>query len=122
MTWIAVLHVFHRCFVDLFGHQYLVLTVGIVFLKLSEVSRRVNLKHAAIYERIRLRLFPLPVKIPLREGSKRSSSLWVEDEITAWQNQQIAVRDLRLIPLNQVRLYVVGATLLRGLSRLMMSQ
>src|SRR6516164_3256930 len=26
----------------------------------------------------------------------------------------------RLIPLNQVRLYVVGATLLRGLSRLMM--
>jgi hypothetical protein len=38
-----------------------------------------------------------------------------------WTEEQASFL-MRLIPLNQVRLYVVGATLLRGLSRLMMSQ
>jgi hypothetical protein len=43
-------------------------------------------------------------------------------DMEIWKMAGIMGPCMRLIPLNQVRLYVVGATLLRGLSRLMMSQ
>lgn len=47
---------------------------------------RVGLKKTAIYERIKDGDFPKPVKLGRASG-------WVEDEIQAWINQNIEMRE-----------------------------
>ncbi|MGH8588602.1 MAG: helix-turn-helix transcriptional regulator [Gammaproteobacteria bacterium] len=55
-------------------------------IRLPEVLDRTGLGKSAIYERIRLREFPSPVKLG-------RSSVFVEGEIQEWINAQIAARD-----------------------------
>jgi prophage regulatory protein len=53
------------------------------FLPLSEVCNLVGLKKSAIYQHIKDGQFPDPIRIFARR------SVWPENEIAAWQQEQI---------------------------------
>lgn len=56
-------------------------------LKLPEVERATGKGRTAIYEDIRAKTFPRPVKIGAR------ASAWVASEVQAWIDARIAERD-----------------------------
>jgi prophage regulatory protein len=58
-------------------------------LRIGQVEDKVGLKRSPIYAEIKKGEFPPPIKI----GSR--SSAWVEDEIDAWIEARIALRQPR---------------------------
>lgn len=52
-------------------------------MRLPEVMKQVGLKKTAIYDRIKSKAFPAPVKLG-------GASTWPEHEITAWIQTQIS--------------------------------
>lgn len=54
-------------------------------IRLPEVIARVGLGRTAIYDRIRAKTFPEPVKLGRASG-------WVEAEVSAWLQKQIENR------------------------------
>jgi len=55
------------------------------FLRLPQVQERVAHSRAWIYREIQHGAFPAPIVI-----GDNGASVWIEDEITAWQEAQIA--------------------------------
>ena len=58
----------------------------IQFLKLSEVMRRVGLKHSTIYKRVAEGAFPRPVSLGGRAVA------WVEQEVEKWMLERMRER------------------------------
>jgi prophage regulatory protein len=53
------------------------------FLRIAEVMNRICLGKTSVYSRVRLGRFPAPVKL------SNTISVWIEDEVTAWMNDQL---------------------------------
>jgi prophage regulatory protein len=53
------------------------------FLRIAEVLNRVCLGKTTLYARVRLGQFPAPIKL------SNTISVWIEDEVTAWMNDQL---------------------------------
>jgi prophage regulatory protein len=59
-------------------------------LRLPKVEEITGKRRTAIYEEIAKGTFPAPIPLGLRAVG------WLEDELAAWQDEQIAVRAQRL--------------------------
>ena len=58
-----------------------------MFLRISDVSRKVGLCKSSIYAQIKAQLFPKPVKIAVR------ASAWDDKEVEKWMQSRIASRN-----------------------------
>lgn len=58
-------------------------------IKLAEVLKMSGLSRTALYERVRARDFPAPVKL-----SERSVA-WLQSEVNAWIEAKLQARDSR---------------------------
>ncbi|HEY6328713.1 MAG TPA: AlpA family phage regulatory protein [Blastocatellia bacterium] len=66
---------------------------GITFLRRGEVLKRLGIRHSTLFEKIAEGVIPPPVPLPLGSKQRRPLSVWVESEITAFQERLIAARD-----------------------------
>jgi predicted DNA-binding transcriptional regulator AlpA len=56
-------------------------SASIVFLVLSDVEKKTTLTKSSIYRKMKEAKNPFPQPVPIAKGRV----VWVEDEVTAWQ-------------------------------------
>jgi predicted DNA-binding transcriptional regulator AlpA len=73
-----------------------IVTPGLVFLRINDVCAKVGLKKSSILEKVADGLFPKPVRITIDENARRGTSVWVAAEVDCWMQQLIDKRDQEL--------------------------